>query len=273
MTGYLYSIGDFSRMTRLTVKALRLYDEQGIFRPGYTDPRSGYRYYSSAQLPEARMVRMLRSMEMPLEDIRAFLRAGDGAGRRSVLEGHRARILRQAEEYRAIIESLERMVNGEEETMERTIEVKELADQPILSVRFRTSLAAIGDDLGKAYGAIFGYIGRAGAVPVGPPGTLYYGEEFSEDDVDAEAYAPVAEVMPGEGEVVGRLLPGGKVASTMHAGSYQSIGDAYEAVMTWMSENGYKPSGPAREVYLTDPNAVKDPAGNRTEVVFPIEPV
>lgn len=154
--------------------------------------------------------------------------------------------------------------------MERTIEVKELPDQPILSVRFRTSIAVIGEDLGKAYGAIFGYIGKAGAVPVGPPGALYHGEEFSEDDIDAEAYAPVAEVMPGEGEVVGRILAGGRVASTMHMGSYQSMSDTYEALMTWISENGYRPSGPPREVYLMDPTQLEDPADNRTEIVFPI---
>ncbi|MBU4194738.1 MAG: MerR family DNA-binding transcriptional regulator, partial [Actinobacteria bacterium] len=53
MKNGLFSIGDFSRMCRLTVKALRLYDEQGVFKPGHADPASGYRYYSSAQLAEA----------------------------------------------------------------------------------------------------------------------------------------------------------------------------------------------------------------------------
>jgi effector-binding domain-containing protein len=267
----LFSIGEFSRMSRLSVKALRLYDEQGILRPGYTDPRSGYRYYSSAQLPEANLIRMLRTMEMPLDRIRAFQRSETTGERKALLETHRSKIEQRLYDYRQIIDSIERAMNGKEDAMERKIEIKELADQPVVGTRFRTSISNIGADIGKGYGAIFGYIGKSGAVPAGPPFAIYYGEEFNEDDIDMELCVPVSQVLPGEGEVVGRMLAGGKVASTLHAGSYQNVGEAYQALMTWMSENGYRAAGPPREVYLTDPNSVKDPSENRTEVVFPVE--
>lgn len=266
----LISIGNFSRASQLTVKALRLYDEQGILRPGYTDPQSGYRYYSSAQLGEARLIRMLRSLEMSLEDIRAFLREKDPLAREELLVRHRRKMERKLEDYRSIISSIEHLTGGKGETM-AAVEIKEFPEQNAITVRFKTSIKNIGMDLGKSYASVFTHIGKVGGQPVGPPFAVYHDQEFKEDDVDVEAGAPVAGPLPGGEGVNSTVLPGGTFASTLHAGSYESIGEAYERIMAWISENGYRPSGPCRELYLTDPNAVKDPADNRTEILFPVE--
>ena len=66
----LLSIGTFASMTRLSIKALRLYDELGILQPLHIDPQSGYRYYGVDQLSSARMIRNMRDMDMPLATIR-----------------------------------------------------------------------------------------------------------------------------------------------------------------------------------------------------------
>ena len=76
----LLPIGRFSKATRLSVKALRHYDELGLLRPAFVDPSSGYRYYRPAQANQAEAIRILRSLEMPLEEIRAVL--GDAGGDR-----------------------------------------------------------------------------------------------------------------------------------------------------------------------------------------------
>ena len=243
----------------------------GILRPGYTDPQSGYRYYSSAQLTEANLIRMLRSLELSLEDIRQFLRERDPARKEELLGEHRERIEQKMEEYKSIVSSIERLTEGKGETMEREIETKELADQPVLGVRFKTSMASIGEDIGKGYEAVFTCIGKSGAQPVGPPFAIYYDMELKEEDIDMEACVPVSSLMEGEGNVTGRSLPGGKVASTLHAGPYEEFGEAYQALMLWINENGYRPAGPCREVYLVGPQMVDNPADYRTEVIFPIE--
>ncbi|HEY1762641.1 MAG TPA: MerR family transcriptional regulator [Acidimicrobiales bacterium] len=64
------SIGEFSRRSRLSVKALRLYDELGVLIPARVDGNSGYRYYDVAQLDDARLVAMLRQLELPLATIK-----------------------------------------------------------------------------------------------------------------------------------------------------------------------------------------------------------
>jgi MerR HTH family regulatory protein len=68
----LLPIGRFAKATRLSVKALRHYDELGLLRPAFVDPSSGYRYYRPAQANQAEAIRVLRSVDMPLEEIAAL---------------------------------------------------------------------------------------------------------------------------------------------------------------------------------------------------------
>ena len=67
------SIGEFARRSRLSLKALRLYDERGVLVPARVDQGSGYRYYGTAQLEEARLVVMLRQLQLPLAAVKELL--------------------------------------------------------------------------------------------------------------------------------------------------------------------------------------------------------
>lgn len=270
MKNGLFTIGDFSRMCRLTVKALRLYDEQGIFKPGHIDPTSGYRYYSSVQLAEADLVRLLRSLELPLEEIRRFMQEDNPDRRMELLDEHRREMELRAEGYRAIAASIKSLLEEKEGVMERKIEIKELADQPVLGVRFKTDMSNISENLGKAYGSLFAYLGKMGEFPAGPPFCLYHDEEYKEEDTDLEACVPTAKLLPGEGDVKGYELSGARVASTLHMGSYEQIGDAYQELMPWISDQGYRPASPCREVYLVGPDTSENPAEYRTEIICPI---
>src|SRR5882757_5190417 len=73
----LVPIGDFSRMTHLSVKALRFYHDQGLLEPARIDPSSGYRFYDTGQVPVAQVIRRFRDLDMPLDQVRAVLKAPD----------------------------------------------------------------------------------------------------------------------------------------------------------------------------------------------------
>src|SRR4051794_2450788 len=118
----LLTIGDFSRMTFLTVKALRHYHDVGLLEPARTDPHSGYRYYRADQVAQAHLIRRLRDLELPLEDVRTVLTAPDEATRNPVMVEHLDRMSRQLEEVRDTVESLRRMLSD---------------DQPDLPVSYR----------------------------------------------------------------------------------------------------------------------------------------
>ncbi len=156
--------------------------------------------------------------------------------------------------------------------MEGKVEVKDLADQPVLAVRFRTNMEAISGDIGKAYGSIFSYLGELGENPAGMPLTLYYYDyegEFDTNDIDMEAAVPTARVLESKGDVEAKLLPGGLAAFVMHKGPYDQADTAYQAIGAWVKENGYRYAGPPREIYYNDPNEV-DPSELLTEIQFPV---
>ncbi|MEW6554216.1 MAG: MerR family transcriptional regulator [Actinomycetota bacterium] len=270
MGGDLFSIGEFSRVSKMSVKALRFYDERGLFKPGHIDSRSGYRYYSSAQLNEANLIRLLRSLELPLEDIQLFIRERDPHMQRALLESHRQGLQRRLEEYRSIVSSIERLIDGEEQVPGRQVSLKEMADQFILGVRFHTTYGELDASIGSAFGDIFARLGERGEFPAGPPFSIYYGEEWDEKDIDMEICVPVVRPMGGGGRVSGRELPGGLMASTMHMGPYHEVAEAYQALDLWVKEKGYGYTGPPREVYLVGPDQIDDEADLRTEVMFPV---
>ncbi len=102
----LMPIGRFARLTRLSAKALRLYDELGVLSPAAIDFATGYRFYSREQLPLARRVKQLRDMAMPLAEIRALLEAGDPEAARAHLARHQARLEGQIAVYRRAMSDL-----------------------------------------------------------------------------------------------------------------------------------------------------------------------
>jgi effector-binding domain-containing protein len=266
----LYSIGEFSMVSRMSVKTLRFYDEQGLLKPAHIDPKSGYRYYSSAQLAEANLIRLLRSLELPLDEIQLFLRESDIAKRVSVLEKHHRKMEKRLVEYNSIISSIESLIEGKESEMERKVETKEMADQPVLGKRFRTSLEKIETDIGNAFQSIFSCLGESGQYPSGPPFALYYGMEFDEKDIEMEICVPVGRIMGGKDDVDGREVAGGLMASTLHMGPYHQVAEAYQVLDLWIKENGYEYAGPAREIYLVGMGQVEDEADYRTEVLISI---
>jgi DNA-binding transcriptional MerR regulator len=265
----LVPIGRFSTICRLSLKALRLYDEMGLLKPALVDPESGYRYYSLSQALEAERIRLLRSIEVPLDEIGQVLRAAGAGAAREVLERHRARLEARIEEYRAMLADVEKL--AKEETTSYDARTKEVVPQQMLSIRIRTRLAELGAEGSRAFGEMIAHLGRAQAHPAGPLFALYHGPEFDEDAIDVEWCVPVGRPVSGQGRMSGRELPRATVAYTLHAGPYDAVGPtAYAALQKWMQEHGHESDGPPREVYLVSPCQTSDPAAYRTELQWPI---
>ena len=108
----MYRIGLFSKITKVTVKALRFYEESGLIEPEYTDGASGYRYYSSAQLPKMFTIVSLRQCGFSIPEIRAVLRGGNPerifAERKRDLEAKAAETERQLASVSHYLAALER---------------------------------------------------------------------------------------------------------------------------------------------------------------------
>src|SRR5687767_12733701 len=102
----LLTIGEFSRMTHLSVKALRHYHDVGLLEPADVDGSSGYRLYAATQVPTAQLIRRFRDLEMPLDDVRKVLTAPNKAMRDAAIAAHLARMEDRLEYTRATVASL-----------------------------------------------------------------------------------------------------------------------------------------------------------------------
>lgn len=133
-------------------------------------------------------------------------------------------------------------------------------------------LAEVGRWLPIAYDEVFAALARQGIDPVGPPFARY---DLLGDRFVMEAGAPVAGQVVPDGRVIAGTLPGGPVAITTHVGPYDQLGDAVDALTTWVVAQGSTPAGAHWEVYYSDPILEPDPATWRTDVVLPMvaEPV
>jgi effector-binding domain-containing protein len=148
------------------------------------------------------------------------------------------------------------------------IEIKELSEQPVATIRTTTTPDKLSDLFGELLPEVDEYVHGSGIEHVGPPFGIYH--EYAEDRVDVEAGMPVSEPVEGAGRIGGRTLPAGRAAVTWHVGPYTTIAEAYRAVEAWIAEQGHTPSGPPWEVYWTDPGEEPDSSKWRTEVGYPI---
>jgi DNA-binding transcriptional MerR regulator len=116
-TGELMPIGRFARLSGLTIRALRLYDELGLLRPAAVDPETGYRSYDSSQLARAESIRLLRRLELPLDEIATLVATDDPAVVRRVLVDHQRRTAFRAVELNAVLQGLQPLIDGKEPVM------------------------------------------------------------------------------------------------------------------------------------------------------------
>ena len=265
----LLPIGRFARATRLSVKALRHYDELGLLRPAFVDPSSGYRYYRPAQANQAEAIRILRSVEMPLEEIAALLaESGEPVAKR--LQLHRERLEARLDEHRRMLAFLQRLLD-KEDVMPYEVTVKELPAQPVAATRATTTLREISTVISDGVHAILDELGRQGIEPAGPLQVVYHADQVLDEETSApiEVCFPVAAGFEATGEVYGAELAGGPAAVTVHRGPYAEITPAYHTVSGWIHDHGHELAGGPREVYLNVPGQVAE-ADLVTEVQWPI---
>jgi DNA-binding transcriptional MerR regulator len=204
------SIGQFGRLSQLSRKALRLYDERDLLAPTRIDPGTGYRYYTRAQVATARRIRLLRLMEMPLDAIAAVLAAWDDdpTAAQHLIELHLKSMEKQlgAAQLAARL-LLEEMTPVKERKMSFTFVEKEMPAQTVVSIRRHITIPAYHEWMMPALRQLWDHIQAAGAEPAGDPIALYYGPVNEEDEGPVELCVPFTGTIMPEGEIKVRELP------------------------------------------------------------------
>jgi DNA-binding transcriptional MerR regulator/effector-binding domain-containing protein len=249
-----FSIGEFSRITSLSIKSLRLYHEKEILIPSEIDEFTGYRYYNEANIECARTVKILKDYDFSLAEIKEIIdECGEESEMMSMLLKKKKEIEQKIDHYKNVSLSIELIIQQEKENKMKTeeeFEVEEKEVETILIAGYR--MKGKYSDVGKAFGLLGRYIGRD---INGKAMNLYYDNEYKEEGADFEACFPVRKGSSGNGISV-RELKGGKCVSLIHKGPYEKLGDSYKKIYGYINEKNYKTEIPSREVYVKGPGMI-----------------
>ena len=268
----LVPIGRFSRMTRLSIKALRHYDRIGLLQPAEVDPSSGYRYYRLTQTRTAEAIRLLRGVDMSLDDIATVL-ADDTAPDvvDKLLDRHRERLAESVRVQQRRLTTVQRLITGKEPLVPYDVTTKTIDPITVVSIRRHTDKAGFSTAIGESMHALYATVMGSAAELAGAPTVLYHDVIDEEQSGDLEVALPIAEPagpIAVDGNMVRRTVDGGMVATTLHHGAYDEIDGAYHVLAGWIAEHGHTPGFPARELYLNDPSEVPEDE-QLTEVQWP----
>ena len=266
-----FSIGEFSKITSLSIKSLRHYHEKGILIPAEVDEFTAYRYYNEANYDMARSIKILKDYEFTLAEIKEILDQCDEESELlEQLHTKLGEIQNKIERYKEISSSLESLINSERENKmkadeEFDIEEKEVKSFLIAGYRMKGKYK----DVGEGFKAISKEMGRH---INGRPMNLYYDAEYKEDDANLEPFFPVRKGNSTD-KISVRELSGGKCVSLIHKGPYENLHSSYKKIFAWINEKGYKTKLPSREVYLKGPGMIfkGNPNNYLTEIQFMLD--
>jgi effector-binding domain-containing protein len=271
----MFKIGDFSRLSFVTVKALRYYDEIGLLKPVKVDRFTGYRYYSADQLPRLNYIIALKELGLSLEEVAALVANSLTPARmRDIFILKKAELQQRVADEQKRLDQVEKLlmrIEKEGAMPDYQITLKKI--EPMLIASIRQTLPTYGD-CGPLFGEIYKYLAKKFVFrPAGQAMMLCHDSEYKEREVDVEIAVPVRKPVKESERVKVYELPAVEAACTIHKGPYENISEAYSAIGSWCGASGYEPVVPCREIYFTNPNSLKDPSDNITEVQFPVRKV
>jgi DNA-binding transcriptional MerR regulator/effector-binding domain-containing protein len=264
----LLSIGEFSRMTFLSVKTLRHYHETGLLAPARIDASSGYRYYDPSQVTTAQVIRRFRDLDLPIEQLRSFLGAPDEEARKAVIVDHLDRMSAQLRETQDTVDSLRRMLADEGTAF--PVVYRDEAAVTALAITDRVAGADVVAWWMDAFHELHRTVRVSGASRAGTDGALFPTEFFADEVGDLVAFVPV-ETVPTRlpARVTAYDVPAGRHAVTTFDGPPLDLDRAYGAVGRWVFDQATSSAGPVRERYLPTGDE-DDLLAHTTEVCWPV---
>ncbi len=269
----MLKIGEFSKLSRVSVRMLRHYDEIGLLKPAEIDRFTDYRYYREDQLPTACRIAMLKDMGFSLADIVRILEVYEDreqmekyfSARQKELEA-----LSQDTAQKLTLLDAARKRLRKEENMRYNVTLKTIPERYAATVHMTIPRY---EDEGMVWGTLMQETSRMNIAEDDPClcAATFLDREYKEKDVELMVWKTVKGSYPDTEHVKFRTLPEVTVASCTYQGSYTQITDVYAAVIDWMEANGYEPAGPMFNIYHVSPHETQNPDEFVTEICYPVK--
>jgi DNA-binding transcriptional MerR regulator len=262
------SIGDFSRMTFLSVKALRYYHDAGLLTPAEIDPDTGYRSYELSQVATAQVIRRFRDLGMAVEQVKEILAATNTVERNGLIVAHLRHMETELERTQGVVASLRTLLEKPPPSV--SVEYRSV---PPLRVAAITALVERRDIAEWFYGSldeIGRELRRQHITPAGPHGGLFPTEVFTDDLAEITLFVPIADPMLPCGNVFVRELPPVDLAIAVHRGAFREADRTFGPLGSHVLQREIAVAGPIREHYLVTRDDVPDDSRLVTEIGWPI---
>lgn len=270
----MIKIGDFARLSQVSVVTLRYYDEMNLLKPVKVDTYTGYRFYSADQLPCLNRILALKDLGFSLEQIRLML--DDGL---TVEQLRRMLIIQRNEVEKRLADEQKRLLRIEARLRQIELEDKMpkydvvIKTVPAMLIAARRVTIPTNDQvpqyLGPAYTEVYNYIQKQGVKDDGQCMALWYSPADVYANEDAEAIVVIDRVLPGTDRVKVYELPPTQVAAVVHHGDFEEFTQGHAALLEWIDSNGYRIVGPYCEIYIK--HEKKDLSDTITEIQIPVE--
>ena len=269
----MLKIGMFSKLSRVSVRMLRHYDEIGLIKPVKVDAFTGYRYYGEEQLALANQIESLKALGFSLHEIAEMLQSErDTALLERYFHTREEALRRTAEEtaYRLrLLETAREGLRKDGKLMNCNITVKTIPQRTVAS--YRTVIPSYSEE-GLLWDVLMGETASLNLIPDDPClcCAVFHDEEFKEADVEVEVQKSVKGRYPDTEHVVFKTEPAVTVASGIYNGPYLGLDDAMRSVAQWVSRNGYEVCSPVFCIYHVSPHETEDQNRFVTEICYPI---
>lgn len=272
----MLKIGDFSKLSRISIRMLRYYDENDILKPAYIETESGYRFYDTKQIYTAAQIRFFKEAGFSIAIMKEILNSLQD--NREVKSYMHIRLQELYEEQQVIQETIIRLKNAEELLdkediyMNYEVQLKEIPSIYVISTRGKIPKYEREDLMWKRLMSELRE--RDMKVEFASQSfqrTYYYDIGFKEQDVDVEVCKEVIGKYEGVGNLQFKKIPQELVASVLLKGDFNQMADVCMAITLWVNEHGYELCGPNFCIYHVNPGEVNSPEDNLVEVCFPIK--
>lgn len=267
-TGCMFSIGEFSKISGLTVKTLRHYHDQGLLVASHVDSQSGYRYYDKQLLERTNVIQSLKAMDCSLAEISMVLKEYQSDAQLvEFLTQKKQDIAKQSKRLKAMIDNIDALITFQQEQQimpnNHQVQIKQIEAIQVISQRWQGRYDQVGDWVGKLYRA-------AKRHAAGPLINLYYDNEFKEENADIETCLPIKKSIKSNFNV--STLPRVEVVSLVHVGPYDRISKSYELLYEYANSKNIDYQLPIREIYLKGPGMIfkGNPEKYQTEIQLAI---
>jgi len=269
----MLKIGDFSKLSRISIRMLRNYDEIGLLVPERVDQFTGYRYYSEAQLPLANRINSLKDMGFGLSVISEILKTyNNPQALKEYLLLKQAELNEQAGKIDRQLRILETTINRigkDDNVMEYSVVLKEIPERYVASLR---TIIPSYDKEGTLWEQMMKELAPLNVQYASPCYSIaiFHDKEYKEHDPDVEIQISVQGSYQNTENVVFKTVPPILVASATFKGSYDQLTAVNQSIANWIRDNGYEFDGAMFNIYHVSPAQTQNPDELVTEICFPV---